>query len=500
MKKNKKVVRIVSVTYITVSCCYILWRLLFTMNPDQMIPSIVFFLTDIITVFSSVSFAVTICWSTFQSKEPLFHENNKSVDVLIPTYNESLELVAKTMSACLNMDYPHNTYLLDDGNRALFYTECEKQGIKYISRLSNEGAKAGNLNNALKYAEGELLAVFDADFRPEKNFLVKLIGYFDDPKVAVVQIPQNYYNYNHDSFQHRLLFNRWIYSEQDIFMHDIMPSRDACGASYWIGTGAIIRREAIESIGGFATSSVTEDVLTSMLLHEKGWKTVYVDEPLACGMAPANISQYFTQRHRWAQGAFQIFSHNNPLFKKDLSGMRKICYMASLNHFMEGAFKMVYYLFPALYLSFGIAPVKFSPLTIVGMLAYFLIGVAMTKPLMKSNSFYLIDEVYSIIRSPIYLLATPALFFGRNVSFRVTPKNNQNDISLRYVAGPIAIFSINLVVLLSACLNPGYVLGKEALRWICAAWCLYTCTLASVACGFCFGRRKTALNDILSND
>jgi cellulose synthase (UDP-forming) len=229
------------------------------------------------------------------------------------------------------MDYPHKTFLLDDGNRAEMKSLAEKLGVGYIAREKNTGAKAGNLNNAMQYTQGELIAIFDADFRPEKDFLNRLAGYFQDAKVAVVQTPQYYYNT--DSFQHRRLSGDEIYSDQDAFMHLTLPARNNWNAAYWIGTNSLLRRNVIESIGGFPTDCVTEDILASMLIHGKGWKTIYINEPLAYGLAPANISEYFVQRLRWAKGAFQILRSHNPLFQRGLSLMQRLFYFSSVSHF-----------------------------------------------------------------------------------------------------------------------------------------------------------------------
>ena len=289
--------------YVVISVLYLTWRIGFTLNTEQMVASLLFLFVDIATCLSAMLFVVSL-WR--RSAHPVLCENTKpfTVDVFVTTYNEDCAMLEKTLQHCIAMDGTHQIWLLDDGNRPEMKVLTEKLGVGYIARDHNEGAKAGNLNNALQYTQGELIAVFDADFRPAKAFLSKLTDYFQDEKVAIAQVPQSYYNT--DSFQHRRLSAKEIYSDQDTFMHLVLPARNNWNAAYWIGTNTLLRRKAIESTGGFPTDCVTEDVLASMLIHGKGWKSIYVDEPLACGRAPVNIAEYFVQRLRWAKGAFQI--------------------------------------------------------------------------------------------------------------------------------------------------------------------------------------------------
>jgi len=173
-----------------------------------------------------------------------------------------------------------------------------------------------------------------------------------------------------DGKYYRRISKNKTYSDQDTFMHLVLPARNNWNAAYWIGTNTLLRREALESIGGFPTDCVTEDVLTSMFIHGKGWKSIYIDELFAYGLAPANSSEYFVQRLRWAKGAFQIFRSHNPLFQKGLTLMQRLFYFSSVSHFFEESVKIVYYLFPAFFFLFGVVPVYQYLPVIIGMLLY----------------------------------------------------------------------------------------------------------------------------------
>ena len=473
-----------TIFYVLLSILYIIWRIGFTLNEEQMLASVIFLIADMLMCLSAVWFVVSLWRQPVRLAPPCAGSKHFVIDVLVPTYNEDCAMLESTLQHCINMDYPHKTWLLDDGNRPEMKLLAEKLGVNYLKREKNTGAKAGNLNHALQYIQGELIAVFDADFRPEKEFLSRLSGYFDDEKMAVVQVPQSYYNT--DSFQHRHLFRNKTYSDQDTFMHLVLPARNNWNAAYWIGTNSLLRREAIESIGGFPTDCVTEDVLTSMYLHGKGWKTVYVDEPLAYGLAPANLSEYFVQRLRWAKGAFQIMRFHHPLFQKGLSRMQRLSYFSSVLHFLMGIAKIVYYLFPAFFFLFGIVPIYPYPPVIIGMFIYIGATLLMLKLIAGRRTHLVMDEIYSVIKSFIYLMALPAFVLGKNVRFRVTPKDSKKTIALQGVIGPAIIFGFNSTAVLAVIFNPYTMALLGIFGWIVFGWCFYMAGISFSACLYCF--------------
>jgi cellulose synthase (UDP-forming) len=199
------------------------------------------------------------------------------VDVFIPTYNEDVEMVRRTALAARAMDYPHETWILDDGNRESMRAMAQSLGLRYLARTDNQHAKAGNLNHALPFSNADLIATFDADHAPRRDFLLKTLGYFSDPNVAFVQTPQDFYNL--DSFQNRTdKGGRIAWSEQSLFFKVIQRGKDYWNAAFYCGSCAVIRRQHLDSVGGFATGTVTEDIHTSLLLHKKGYRSIYHDE------------------------------------------------------------------------------------------------------------------------------------------------------------------------------------------------------------------------------
>jgi cellulose synthase (UDP-forming) len=201
----------------------------------------------------------------------------------------------------------------DDGRRAWLRDFCQAKGAGYITRPDNLHAKAGNINHALKVTHAPFVAVFDADFVPQRPFLRRTMGFFDDPAIGIVQVPHSFYN--HDPLQQNLALREALPDDQRFFFEAIMPGRDGWDAAFCCGSNSITRRTALEAIGGgLPAGSITEDMLLSLALLQKGYVTRYLNEPLAFGLAPESLEAFFVQRARWAQGATQIlFLDTGPL-------------------------------------------------------------------------------------------------------------------------------------------------------------------------------------------
>src|ERR1044071_190097 len=189
-----------------------------------------------------------------------------TVDILIPTYNEPIEVLEKTITGALCLDYPNaKIWVLDDGRREWLKTFCEAKGVGYLNRPDNTHAKAGNVNHALTQTNAEFVAIFDADFVPQRNFLMRTMGFFADPKIGIVQVPHAFYN--PDPLQANLALRKSLPDEQRFFFDVIMPCRDAWNAAFCCGSNSVTRRAALNAVGGgLPTESITEDMLLSIAL------------------------------------------------------------------------------------------------------------------------------------------------------------------------------------------------------------------------------------------
>lgn len=233
-----------------------------------------------------------------------------SVDVLIPTYNEDEFILDRTILGALSQNYNNfRVFVLDDGRREYVNALCRRRGVGYITRADNANGKAGNMNSALAHlhaheGSSEFIAVLDADFVAQPNFLLHALALFQDERVGCVQTPQHFYN--SDPLQHGFrATDRWP-DEQRFFFDMLLASKDAWGIAFCCGTSSITRLSALEAAGGFPIESVTEDMLLSVKLKTKGWRTVYLNERLSMGLAPEGLPEYLTQRGRWCLGLMQI--------------------------------------------------------------------------------------------------------------------------------------------------------------------------------------------------
>lgn len=301
----------------------------------------------------------------FQTLQPLSRKPSElpddrdmwpTVDLLIPTFNEPLEVVQPTIMAALDVDWPPdklNIYVLDDGDRHDFRELAETLGVGYIAREGSEHAKAGNINYALAHTDGELVAMFDADHIPTRSFLQVTVGVFlEDPRIALVQTPHHFFS--PDPFERNLKTFRKVPNEGELFYRLIQDGNDFWNATFFCGSCAIMRRAALDEIGGVAVETVTEDAHTALKLHRRGWHSAYYNVPQAAGLATESISGHVGQRIRWARGMAQIFRIDNPLLGRGLSIAQRLCYLNAMSHFFYALPRIVFLTAPLGYLLFEV--------------------------------------------------------------------------------------------------------------------------------------------------
>jgi cellulose synthase (UDP-forming) len=250
-----------------------------------------------------------------------------SVDVLIPTYNEPLSIIKPTILSAKNIDWPKDrlrVYVLDDGRRPEIRDFAEQCGVGYITRADNSHAKAGNLNHALKQTAGEFVAVFDCDHVPTRSFLqLTMGGFLQDPKLGLVQTPHHFYT--RDPFERNLGTGGKVPNENELFYGVTQPGNDFWNTAFFCGSCAVLRRSALEDVGGVAVETVTEDAHTSLRMQRRGWNSSYINIPQAAGLATATLRHHVTQRTRWARGMTQILRLDNPLLGKGLRLAQRLC-------------------------------------------------------------------------------------------------------------------------------------------------------------------------------
>jgi cellulose synthase (UDP-forming) len=321
---------------------YLWWRASSTLNPHALFFSWLLWAAEAFGVLSYLLFA----WMTqnILPKKPFKNAPpGLAVDVFIPTYNEDPQILEATLTGCKKIKYPHTTYLLDDGRRDEVRRLAQRLGTHYITRPTNEHAKAGNINHALPLTRGEFIVILDADMVPQPNFLHRTLGYFSNPRLAFIQLPQEFYN--QDSIQHDRHRPEW--HEQALFYRVIQPGKNYTNSAFWCGSPSVVRRSALVDVGGVATETVTEDIHTSVRMHSRSWDSLYLNEPLAYGIAPQTIHAFLQQRLRWAQGTMQLYrSKDSPLWKKGLTWKQRISYFSSFLAYFESFQKLILILIP----------------------------------------------------------------------------------------------------------------------------------------------------------
>jgi cellulose synthase (UDP-forming) len=433
----------VMLLYVCVGVWYLFWRL-GSFNEEALSFSLLLYAAELFG-FVTALLHLMMTWRLTEH-EPQPPPQDLTVDVFIPTINEPVDIVRRTVIAAMNMSYPHQTWLLDDGARPEMQRLAATLGCRYLSRRTNVNAKAGNLNNALAHSGADFVAVFDADHAPAKDFLERTLGFFSDPRVAFVQTPQDFFNL--DSYQHRKVLSRTIWTEQSLFFRVIQQGKDFWNASFFCGSCGVVRRSALDAIGGFATGTVTEDLHTSLRLHKRGYRSIYHGEPLAFGLAPEHAVPYLRQRVRWGQGAMQVWRQERLLTTRGLSLAQRLCYLASAITYFEGWQKVVFYFAPVVVLLTGVMPVAALDRDFyVHFIPYYLLTFLVFEEVARGYGRTILLAQYNLARYFAFLWATFGLFY-RNLKFYVTDKTRGSGAGFGlYMVPQYAVLLLNALAI-----------------------------------------------------
>ncbi|HUZ92420.1 MAG TPA: glycosyltransferase [Candidatus Paceibacterota bacterium] len=367
-------------------------------------------------------------------------EFQPGVDVFITVAGEPEEVIEETVRAATGMQYPNFTvHILNDGlvagkaNWREPRQVAKKYGVDCITRTMPGGAKAGNINHALAETHEPFAAVFDVDHAPHYDFLTKMMGYFIDPKVGFTQSPQYYRNH----WMSGITGGAW--EQQELFFGAICRGKDTMNAAFMCGTNMVIRRSALLEAGGMHETSITEDFLTSLFIHARGWKSVYVPEVLAEGLAPEDFRSYYSQQSRWARGSLEMVFRYNPLFKKGLTFSQRIQYLASSSYYLSGAVVFVNALFPLIFFYTGLEPFRASTMALATIFLPYIFLVIYT--LQKSTNFSYTFRALGLSMSafPIQMKAFVQILSGKKAKFVVTSKRKLSG-NFAHLAAPHILY------------------------------------------------------------
>jgi cellulose synthase (UDP-forming) len=418
----------VAVLALLVGIAYLTWRALFTLNPDALALSWFLWVLEAHAMVG-IGLATFALWDTRPFEPASTAIPRGRTAVFITTYDESTEIVLPTVAAASELEGDVEVWLLDDGVRPEMRELAERFGINYLGREDSTHAKAGNLNNALAHVDAEFVAILDADHVPHPDFLRDTLPYFNDPGLALVQTPQDFYN--EDSFEHvgqrQERDRRLVFTEQSMFYRAIQPAKNRWGAAFWCGTPAVLRTEALREVGGVATDSVTEDLMTTIRLHRAGWRTVYHDEVLARGLAAPTAAEYRLQRRRWGIGAIQTLRHEKPLTRRGLTWQQRLSYAATLLAWFDALRLIGLLLVPPLVLVSGAAPLA-APLHVFAavFVVYFVMQFLAMMALGRGTFRPVQSATFELARLEASLAALIGGYTGRDLTFEVTPKGRSN--------------------------------------------------------------------------
>ena len=498
---------------------YFFWRTVNTLPPVSdlwnFIPGVLLYAAE---VYSTIMLAISL----FVVADPLERKpairqpdaDLPTVDVFIPTYNEDPELLAMTVIGAVSLDYPKEKFkvwILDDGGtdqkcnqdnqekakeararRIELTALAEELGAHYLTRARNEHAKAGNMNNGLQHSDGELIVVFDADHVPMREFLRETVGYFhEDPRLFLCQTP--HFFTNPDPLERNLETFQKMPSENEMFYGIIQKGLDKWNGAFFCGSAAVVRRAALNEVGGFSGITITEDCETALDLHSRHWNSVYIDKPMISGLQPETFASFIGQRSRWARGMFQIFLLKNPIFKRGLSIAQKICYLSNMTYWFFPLFRLPFLVSPLLFIFFSMQIYVANAQEFIAYTVLYMVGnMMMQNYLYGTVRWALVSEVYEYVQT-LYLSRglLSVILNPYKPTFNVTDKGNSLDTDhLSELSTPFfvlfGVFSISMVTCIWRWFTEP---DANELLAVVAMWNFFNLVLSGAALGVVSERR-----------
>ncbi len=305
-----------------------------------------------------------------------------TVDVLTTACpGEPRGMILRTLLAMKAIRYPHTDYLCDEGDDPVLREACEALGIRHVTRVIKTSAKAGNINNALEQATGEIAVVLDPDHEPSPYLIERVLGHFENPSVGFVQSVQAYRN------QGDGMIADGAAKQTYLFYGPVMIGMNAYGTTQAIGANCVFRRAALDSIGGHA-AGLSEDMHTTMRLYSKGWRSVYVPEILTRGLVPSTLSAYCKQQLKWACGSIELLLQEYPKLLGGMTWWQRLHYFIAPLYFLRGFFGAIDIFIPIACLLVGGIPLRIN---LVEFLAMYVPVVIVATAIRQRSQYWAIE-------------------------------------------------------------------------------------------------------------
>lgn len=411
---------------------------------------------EVFHLWQVLTFLYTV-WDTGH-RAPFDARLAPAVDVFITVCGEPVRVVEETVRAAKSMRYrgAMNVHILNDGfvakkeNWREIETLAARLRVHCVTRTIPGGAKAGNINNALRLTRAPLVAIFDADHVPHEDFLEKTVGYFTGSAMGFVQTPQFYKNHATN------YLTRAAWEQQELFFGPICKGKNRLNSATMCGTNMLISRKALEEVGGMYTESIAEDFVTGLLMHERGYVSYYVPEVLAEGLAPEDFLSYSKQQFRWARGSLDVIFRHNPLLRRGLTFAQRIQYLASASFYFSGLVVFVDLMLPLAFLYLGIVPLEISGMVLAAVfLPYMFITLYCVQR--ASNFMFTFPSLaLSMGAFTIHMKALWAALSGQKSAFAVTSKEALSGNFIRLAAAHIAYIGFAALGIVVAYMREGF--------------------------------------------
>ncbi|SNX72088.1 cellulose synthase (UDP-forming) [Cereibacter ovatus] len=371
---------------------------------------------------------------------PVKPETLPGVDILVTSSDEPADMLAITLAAAKNMVYParlRTVVLYDEGGtdarcasadagsaaaararRAGLQQMCHDLGVVYATRPGNAGGRGGALNAALACVSRDLVLVLEGCHVPSRDFLARTVGHFAaDPRLALVQTP--HFFINPDPVQRNLgLGPGWPAASERLF-GAILPGLDRWGGAVFCGSAGVLRRRALDEIGGFAEKPGAEDLQTSLALHVRGWRSLYHDRVMIAGVQPETFAGQIAARGRRIAGLLRLLAAGHPLRHRGLCLSQRLGYLVRLGEGLRPLLLLVFLLAPLAHL---LAGVRFLSAGFEDLLAhgsgYLAVGLMLRRALFDRHAPPLASLVQEAAQAPSVVLA--ALFGDRLAGARAS--------------------------------------------------------------------------------
>lgn len=405
-----------------------------------------------------------------------------TTDVFICCAGEPLHLITKTAIAAQEMYLPHNTWILDDGRKAEVRAVAERLGVGYIKRDTNAHAKAGNVNAAIARTEGRFVVVLDADHVPRPDLLTQTLPHLiANPSIAMVQTPQTY------AIGDRGMVAEGAAVSQELFYEAIMPAKNASNSAFCVGTNVVYRRAALRSLctreanpkerrrykrkydetapdeltllgqeypdGGIWVGSNSEDIWTSLELHRRGWRTVFLPKVLTQGLTPDRLGPFLKQQFRWACGGWEILLGARILRERRLTLSQKLQYSLVPSHYALSISTAIFSVMSPIYLLADRSPIA-APFWewALHYIPFYALTIAV--PFLQAGKIRWSAIIVSLAAAPAHIRALLMTAMRQRAGWSVT-NGKHGGFTLRSVLPHLFVGLLGIVSLVVGWMLPG---------------------------------------------